>query len=303
MVFTAFQPRKLSPEEVNPFAGAVAKAMEGFNKGIESAYLPKRRELEMKYLPQQMEADLFAKRFGPLATLATTPMFLNNPQFQQALGRMLSEHMPGFGGGNPQGQYGGGNAPTYAGQAAKDIAKAKEAAEKLTRAGKAQTGVSSIAGGAHNYFGDIGKHIIDFFSGGKVNSDLAQNENNLETYLSNLKNNAIQTQRLTSQQAEEVFRARKDETPDSRLARIQETVPNLFKQEGQVDESNNMQPMDQEDQNNNDNQDLAFAADLSRQIKEKYNLDVPETLIFNYMQQVPGDIDINKLIKAAGVKR
>jgi len=100
MVFTAFQARRLHPEEVNPMAGAVSKAMEGFGQGMKAAYMPGnlkqdllKKEILNKYLPQMQEAEIFGKQFSPLASLATTPMFLNNPRFQAALGELVSRNM------------------------------------------------------------------------------------------------------------------------------------------------------------------------------------------------------------------
>jgi hypothetical protein len=296
MVFTAFQARRLNPEEVNPFAGAVSKAIQGYGQGMNAAYLPKK-----------IEADIFAKQIGPLATLATTPAFLQNPQFQAALGQIIAKHL-GYGqGGGGQ----GAEMPTYAGQAKKDVQDAESIAKDLSKAGKVRGYVSSAGGGLLNYGGDIGKKIMSLLPGGKtkelVNPELAEKQHQFDTFLQGLKNRALQTQTLNQSQAEEVFSEHKDENAMQRLQRIKRTVPSLFEQ-ADAEQSMSGQdggeeaPMDVEDQNNNDNRDLSFAADLSEQIKAKTGHDISPDLIFNYMKRVPGKINIPQLLKAAGVK-
>ena len=300
MAFTAFQARKLNPEEVNPFAGAVSKAMQGYGQGMKAAYMPK-----------QIEADIFAKQIGPLATLATTPAFLQNPQFQAALGQIISKHL-GYAQGGGQGGQGGGM-PTYAGQAKKDVQDADALAADLTKAGKIKGYISSAGGGAVNYAGDLGKKIIGLLPGGKttrglIDPALAEKQHQFDTFLEGLKNRALQTQTLNQSQAEDVFSEHKDETPKQRLARIKRTVPSLFQQDevmGDTQDQGGMDEgtaMDVEDQNNNDNRDLSFAADLSEQIKAKTGHEISPDLIFNYMQKTPGKISIPLLLKAAGVR-
>lgn len=303
MVFTAFQARRLHPEEVNPMAGAISKAMEGFGQGMKAAYLP-----------QQIEADIFAKRFGPLATLATTPMFLQNPQFQEALGHLIAKNM-GYGGMGGYGQGQEGEFPTYAGQVKKDVQEASGYASDLSKAGKAKTALSGAAGTAENYFGDTAKHFLNAFNsifGTNINSGLAKEQNAFMDKINDFKNIAIQTHKLTPKDAEESFSLKKNETPQQGLNRMRKQNPWLLEQEQKLEDERNQQlsqqqqqqpqmPMDVEDERNQDNQELNLAADFSRQIQEKYGLDVPETLIFNYMQQRPGDIDLMDLLKTAGI--
>jgi hypothetical protein len=300
MAFTAFQARKLNPEEVNPFSNVLSKALQGYGQGMKAAYMP-----------QQIEADIFAKKIGPLATLATTPAFLQNPQFQAALGQIISKHL-GYGQGAGQGAGQGDEMPTYAGQAKKDVQDAESIAKDLSKAGKVRGYVSSAGGGAVNYLGDVGKKIIDLLPGKKtkefVNPALAEKQHQFDTYLQGLKNRALQTQTLNQSQAEDVFSEHKDENEIQRLQRIKRAVPSLFQQDegmgdtqgqGGMDEGT---AMDVEDQNNNDNRDLSFAADLSEQIKAKTGHDISPDLIFNYMQKTPGKINIPLLLKAAGVR-
>ena len=182
-----------------------------------------------KYAPQQQEADIFAKKIGPLATLATTPMFLQNPQFQAALGGLIAKNLH-FGGGEFSGMN-ANNMPTYANQVNQDVHEIENLSKDLTKAGKLRTGVSSGAGWLENTFGDVGKHIADYFSKGMINSDLAKKENRLKDLMETLKNNEIQTQRLTPQQAEKTFTKRENETYGQMVARLKRTNPNLFQQQ------------------------------------------------------------------------
>ena len=49
--------------------------------------------------------------------------------------------------------------------------------------------------------------------------------------------------------------------------------------------------------------DLQKSKDWSQEIKKELGVDIPETFIFNYMSEHKGNIDVKKLLKAAGIKR
>jgi hypothetical protein len=288
MTFTFSQARPLKPQEVNPFANLVSNALHGYSQGMKAAYLP-----------QEIEADIFSKKLGPLATLATTPMFLQNPQFQEALGNMIMQALP-YGGKEFTGIH-PNKLPTYANQVNKDVQEAKGYAANLSKAGKGKVAISGAAGTTENYLGDMGKHLINAFNGmfgTHISSGLAKEQNAFADKINNFKNIAIQTHKLTRRDAEETFSLKKNETPEQGLKRMMKQNPWLFEQGGET-ESN--APMDKEDENNRDNIDLTQAAKFSKQIQKKYGIDVPETLIFNYMQQRPGDIDLMDLLKTAGI--
>ncbi len=206
----------LTPEQQNPMNALISRAMENFGKGTKLAYLPK-----------QLEADIFAKKLGPLATLATTPTFMNDPHFQAELRKFLSQG--GFGNyGNGEGASNG--APTYAEQAGLNAADASRLAHALTKAGKGNVGISSLGGLIQNYGGDLGKKTLDFFTGGAVNPNLSNQSNKFDTELNLLKNKAIQTQVLSPEQANEIFRRLPNETPDDTMKRVVSTNPQLFQQ-------------------------------------------------------------------------
>lgn len=204
--FAAIGPQK------SPMNNIIGQLLSGYTGGVNA-----------RYLPQEKEADIFAKRFTPLANLATTPMFLQNPQFQAALGQMLTKNL-GFAGKEFQGM----NLPTYGGQVQKDINEAEHIAPHLSQAGKAGVGASGLAGTAESYLGSIGKYITDFLTGGKITPKLAHEENRFNDLLQTFKNNAIQTQRVTPQQAEKIFKVNKNETPEVALKRIKKEAPYLF---------------------------------------------------------------------------
>jgi hypothetical protein len=254
--------------------------------------------MQAAYLPQKIQADIFAKKLGPLATLATSPMFLQNPQFQAALGNLIMENLPLA--GKEFSQAGGNKIPTYADRLKKEASETGERAEALSKAGKAKTAISSGAGQVQSQLGDFGTHIISAFNklfGTNITPELGKTQNAFEDDLKRYKATAIQSQYVTPKDAEEIFVQKKNETPAQAFERIQRKVPTLFNQQEQGAET---APMDTEDQNHMDNELLAQAQDFSEQIREKYGLDVPEMLIFNYMQNTPGDVDLLQLLKAAG---
>ena len=84
MSFTFYNPSPSSPEQTGPLGGLLSGALKNYS-----------HLLNAKYLPKKIEADIFNKQIGPLATLATSPMFLNNPQFQENLGHLIAQHLGG----------------------------------------------------------------------------------------------------------------------------------------------------------------------------------------------------------------
>jgi hypothetical protein len=314
MAFTFTNARKLNPEEVNPLSGLVSRALQGYNEGIKSAYAAPTAAMKFKYLPEQLEADIFAKKFGPLATIATTPMFLQNPQFQQALGQMLAKHMNfgGAGGGTGQGTMNPNVGKTYAQQTQIDINDAEKLAHTLSKAGKGRTRISALGGEGQNWLGDAWKSITNLLSGNPtgekvkelVNPQLGQERNKLDTFYQGLKQRAIQTGIRSAAQAEEDFADRPNENDEQKLARIRRILPSLFEQEAQGTEPQGDQntAVDVEEENDRANRDLTFASQLSEQIKEKTGHEISPDLIYNYMQRTPGKINIKLLLKAAGVR-
>lgn len=320
MVFTAFQARKLNPEEVNPMAGAITKAMQGLKEGIGTAYLPKKLETDLlhkqiinKYLPQMQEAEIFGKQFGPLASIATTPMFLQNPQFQKMLGQLIAQN-PGMAGLQQGGQGGHGAAnepPTYAGQVQKDIARGKQLAHELTKNGKLLGYASSAGGGLGYYLGDVGRKLIGLLPGSKtqeaLNPHLAEVQHEFDTFLAGMKQRAIQTGAMTPAEADRQFIGHEDENPEQTLARLQKTVPSLFEQGGEAETGGQASEEGtigaKEEENHNDNELLTKASKLSDEIKEKTGQDIDPQFIVNYHKRFPGPINIKQLLKTAAVTR
>lgn len=276
------------PTAQSPMNSLISRALETFTKGQQASYLP-----------QQLQADITAKELGPYAALATNPMFLNNPQFQQHLTDILKRH-GSFGGGTAE----EGNVPTYASQAGNEAEEARKLAHSLTAAGKLKTGLSSKASIAESLLGELANPIIEAinkFTGGNVNSQLSKEANQFATKLAKLKNYALQTQSISPQDAENTFKQLPNETPDQTMERVSQTVPNLFqnKNEKLSDEEQNVM---RKEQMVKDNEDITFALNLSQEIKERTGKDVPENLIFNYMQTHKGPVSIPKLLKAVGAK-
>jgi hypothetical protein len=218
MVFSLVNPGRSSPDEYFfPQKNLISGLLGGYKNAVGA-----------QYAKPMLEADIFAKKIGPLATLATSPMFLQNPQFQAALGRLIANGLGGAGQG-----FGGmnvGNESTYADQFTKEIDAAEKDAQDLTKAGKAQTGASSLAGYIQNIFGDRGKQVFDALTGGNVTSELAQKENSLEDSLARLKKVALDTQQVNSSDADTIFKRHGNETPKQTLARVKKRFPNLVRE-------------------------------------------------------------------------
>lgn len=327
MVYSGVNPRPMRPEEANPWAGAISKAMEGIKEGVHTAYLPKKMETDIlhkqiinAFLPQMQEAEIFGKQFSPLASLATSPMFLQNPQFQKMLGQLIAQNpgMAGLQGGGSHGGQGGqgtqrfiNEAPTYAEQANLDLADAQKLADDISKQGKIKGFISSAGGGIKSYGGELGNAIISHLPK-KVqellNPQLAANIHKFETYLTGLKNRAIQTHVMTEAQANKEFSEHEDENALQRLERIRRIAPSLFQQGNvetpqQEEENTENVAMDKEDENHNDNELLTKASKLSDEIKEKKGYDIDPQFIVNYYKANPGRINIEQLLKTAAVTR
>lgn len=102
MTFT-FNPLPiLSPEQQNPLNAFISNALKGY-QGLKKA----------SYLPKQLEADIFSKEIGPLASLASSPNFTGfNPEVQkliaERIGKYLTHGQAGMGKGSTE------SAPGYA---------------------------------------------------------------------------------------------------------------------------------------------------------------------------------------------
>ncbi len=97
MVFSFSQARELKPEQVNPFANLISKAVQGYGQGVQAAYMPRK-----------MEADIFNKTISPLAMLASSPFFSAlNPAQQQQIGAYISQMLSNSPAGGGMGGHGG----------------------------------------------------------------------------------------------------------------------------------------------------------------------------------------------------
>ena len=225
--------RRVSPEESSPFNHLLSNALKNY-----------KQQVSARYAPQMQEAEIFNKKIGPLATLATSPMFLQNPQFQESLGRLISQNMGGLGG--QQGQGGENNFPTYTEQNKKTFSDTSKIAHELTKQGSAKTAVSGASGWLENTFGDVGKSVSDFLSGGKVNPDLYNKSQKFETQLKTLKQNAIQTGKVNATDAEREFKKKKNETYDATMERLNKSFPYLFGNEYASSSDNDYSTSDRE---------------------------------------------------------
>lgn len=278
MAFSNFVPPFLNREQSGAMPDIISHLLGGYSKGMHAAYLP-----------QQIEADIFSKKISPLATLATSPMFLQNPQFQQALGNLLSRNLGGMG----QGFEGlGGNNETFAGQIGRDINEAENYANELTKGGKVQSSLSGVGGQLENQLGEVGKHIAEFFG---LSPNLANKENQFNDTLKRLKKTAIDTQLLSPRDAEDIFTQRKNETAKQALTRIKKRAPSLFQQ----GESPNQGQMAIEDQRESDNRLYKQAIDVTEQVKNKTGIDLDEMKVFDYIKKHPGKIHFPSLKKYA----
>jgi hypothetical protein len=87
MSFTFNSPRKLSPEEANPMQALISRALETFGKTTKAANMQR-----------QIDADIFAKEIGPLATLAGSQNFQGfNPEINKMIGERVGDYIGGHG--------------------------------------------------------------------------------------------------------------------------------------------------------------------------------------------------------------
>ncbi len=282
--FPVFQRPVGTPEQTSPYNNFISNAMKSYQHGVRT-----------KYAPEMMEADIFNKQLGPLATLATSPMFLNNPQFQHALGGLISENLHKFG----HGFHGAGQEDnkvhfnSFSDNAKREVEHAVRNANKVSDAGKVATGVSGLAGKAESLFGHYGKDFVNWASGGKISSELAKSQNEITDSLNHLKQMAVQTQQMSPRDAEETFSIHENETSKQALDRVKKTNPELFQQQDNY-------TGDSQDERALDNEILNHAAELSQEIKQRTGKDIPETVIFDYIKKHPGQkIHLPTLLRGA----
>lgn len=272
MTFTFNQYPILTPEQQNPMNALISRAMDTFQKGTKAAYQPRK-----------MEADIFAKEIGPLAALASSPNFTGfNPQVQ----KMIAERIHGYLGSHGEQGEGRGlteSTPGYASD--KDIFARLKHGSDITQSpgGQLKTAKSNLVGQAEKW--GLPHSIAQILGGsGEAGESAAFDQ---------VQNEAVQRLKLkgySESQARKMIEQQKGESNEAYASRIQP----LF-----VGDDNGT--MDQEDLRSHDNQDLTRASNISQQLAAE-GYDIPETVIFDYMQKHPGKISLPKLFKAAGVK-
>ena len=234
MAFSFWSPPSLRPEQVNPMAGLISRAMKNFQESSNLATQIPTQQLKLQYLPKQLEAEIFSKKIGPLATLATSPMFLQNPQFQALLGNMISQNLGSeFGGGT--GTKGttepGVRFPTYNEQNQQQFEKTAKEAEDLSGQGHAGTALSGAVSWLDSMIPGLGKHISEALTGGKITEEAFNQQKSFETDLNTLKRTAIQTGKISENDAQKEFIQKKGETPSATIKRIKKSFPYLYENE------------------------------------------------------------------------
>ena len=255
MAFTFTNYPILSPEQQSPWQGALSRALDTYSKATKASYMP-----------QQIEADIYSKKFGPLAQLATSPTFMNDQNFQEVLRNEIHRMFPG----NHQDSNGDTSLPTYAGQATIDADEAQELANKISHAGGINKGISSIAGTIESNLGDMGKIFLNAISGGAINSQLAQDENRLKGLMSQMETKVVQTKALSPEKAHEVFSKKSDETWAQAFQRAKRTNPALF------NNTDSNQPNNFQNKDKNEKKGGSMIMYLDG---EKY--DIPDDEIYN----------------------
>jgi len=270
----------------HPLHGLISNLIGGYGQGIKA-----------HYMPEQIQADIFAKKLGPLATLSANPIFMQNPQFQEALGHLVSSAFKGHGGA--EGALGDSlSAPTYSGQANMDADEAEALANRQAGAGTANVHASGWVGQLNKFAPGFGDKVSQFLTGGAVNSKLAKEKNTLDTLFSRMKQYAINSKTLPEKDIDELFETNKNETDADKLARIRKTNPGLYKGYfGRQKSGGTGGTSSNEDQNESDNALLNTASTLAEQIKSRAGVDLSPDVIFGYLQSHPGEIHIEKMIK------
>lgn len=271
----------------HPLHGLISNLIGGYGQGIKA-----------HYMPEQIQADIFAKKLGPLATLSANPIFMQNPQFQDALGHLVSSAFAGHGGN--EGALGNSlSSPSYSGQANIDADEAEALAKHQAGAGTAQVGASGQISEINKFIPGLGDKLSKFFTGGAVTPQLAKEKNTLDTIFSRMKQHAINSKTLPERDIDELFETKRNETDYDKLMRIKRTNPQLYNgyfggnKTSETSENNGSK----EDQNESDNSLLNTSSLLADQIKSRTGVDLSPHVIFGYLQSHPGEIHIEKMIK------
>lgn len=250
-----------------------------------------KQQMELQQYPEQLQANLFAKKFGPLASLVNTPMYLQNPKFQEAINNLIIKNL-----GSEMGMTNNtkNNFPTFNENVQKEIKSTEQLANELTKAGSAKTGTSGWIGAFENTFGDLGKSLLNTLGINKIATpELSQQKKEFDTHLARLKKIALDTQLVKPEDAIEQFSQHKNETPEQVIERLKHNFPSIFNQENQSNKSNE----NDEEQYYRDQTDK-IAAKL-----EASGFDVPIPIIYNYLKELKGNkVSLPDILKKAGIK-
>lgn len=246
------------------------------------------------YTPKMLKAELFHKTISPLATLAVSPLFMANPQFQQSLGDLIQRQMSSLGYGMGGGEGGEGRGPTYHEQIGEKGRQAEEYAHHLTQGGKLGVGASEAVSGASAIFKPFGDFLQKAFH---VTPQLYNEKSRFDNRLRDMETYLTNTGRYTSQYAHEALKPLPHETPDATLARIRENVPELkpyFEQKNRGSSSSSIE--------SKQTQDFQRAADeASNEIKKRYGVDVdPSVLLNEFYNHKESKFNVHKFLQQRG---
>jgi len=311
MVSTFYTPRKLKATEVNPLSNLLSGALDTYQKGLKASYMPR-----------QLEADIFSKNIGPLASIATSPMArYMAPEQQKQILNYISQSLGQMGGGMPTGQSIGGQQGASNEGFALPPSGSTESRSKEAIAGENiinsrfktlqdavqkiqnEKGISGLLGRVSLGASGSEAPIAKLFANKDIKNAQTDLEDSLVKYLH------YSPEKAHSKVQKGLIQNSKDFLAS--LAQQQQVAQQEINQGKQtlqhgIQLGGNSQPQQQQISNENqqeeDNADISFALELANKIKKRTGHDVPENLIVNYMHNHPGAINVPDLLKAVGIR-
>lgn len=199
MAFPLMQLPIGTPEQTSPFNNLVHNALKTYQQQVHA-----------KYAPEMMEADIFSKGIGPIATLAASPNFTGfNPEVSKMLGDYIGQYIA-----KSHGQPFKSSSQPLGYPSGEDIYHRLEEASKVTEApgGRGNVGRSAVGGILTKLIGN--NPISQILGGGNAAdkaAELDQAKADMAKYL--------QLQNYSQNQINEIIKDRPGESYQSRLKR------------------------------------------------------------------------------------
>ena len=269
-------PFKLDAQDmgVPDWSGSLLKGLQVANKGVESYYKPR-----------QQQADIFSKEIGPLAALASNPNFTGfNPEIQKMIAGRIGSYLSGNHGN--QSFNSGETTPGYASDENTYNRVVQGSKTQFGPKGRTTTVMSRVAGEADRL--GAPEWLVNLLGGRTAaNSSASYDQAIAEA------EHRLVMKGYSPQAAHSIMEHKPGEDENAYAARLKP----LF-----IAEPTNQNTGNQSSRNEDALQ--AQSNDLSGEIRQRFHVDVPPTVLFNALYtHKGGKFNVQKWLQQNGYLR